>query len=109
MPELRKRKASEAAAPPPVKKVNSVKSTASSIQGESTVNASTKAKKVAIGDTIALDGFGGDIETNDGEKVTLKKLVEDSRNGVVLFTYPKASTSTCRQSLNFQATFYVRG
>ncbi|KAK4697147.1 thioredoxin-dependent peroxiredoxin, partial [Lecanoromycetidae sp. Uapishka_2] len=96
MPELRKRKApSEATAPsPPVKKANSVKST-SSKNGESAADGPTKATKVAIGNTINLEDFGGEIETNDGEKVTLKKLVEDSENGVVLFTYPKASTSTC--------------
>ncbi len=98
MPELRKRKApTEAAATPPsVKKANSVKSSTSSKKGESATNGSAKATKVASGQTIDLDDFGGEVETNDGEKVTLKKLVEDSQNGVVLFTYPKASTSTCR-------------
>lgn len=44
------------------------------------------------GDKIDLASFGGEIETNDGEKVTLAKLVENSKEGVVLFTYPKAST-----------------
>ncbi|KAG5994667.1 hypothetical protein E4U52_000889 [Claviceps spartinae] len=53
------------------------------------------AKKVAVGDVIDLDGFGGEIETNDGKKTTLKELVEESGSGVVVFTYPKASTPGC--------------
>ena len=44
------------------------------------------------GDKIDLEGFGGEIETNDGEKTTLAKLAQSSKKGVVLFTYPKAST-----------------
>ncbi|KEY72055.1 hypothetical protein S7711_00072 [Stachybotrys chartarum IBT 7711] len=51
--------------------------------------------KVVVGGTIALEGFGGEIETNDGKKTTLKQLVEESKAGVVLFTYPKASTAGC--------------
>ncbi|TGO32101.1 hypothetical protein BHYA_0353g00070 [Botrytis hyacinthi] len=54
--------------------------------------ASTKA---VVGETIDLKGFGGEIETNEGEKTTLEKLVSESKNGVVLFTYPKASTPGC--------------
>ncbi|KAL7795986.1 thioredoxin-like protein [Trichoderma ceciliae] len=53
------------------------------------------AGKVAVGDVIDLEGFGGEIQTNDGDKTTLKKLVDDSKSGVVLFTYPKASTPGC--------------
>ncbi|KAA8574494.1 hypothetical protein EYC84_005948 [Monilinia fructicola] len=53
------------------------------------------ATEVVVGETIDLEGFGGEIETNEGEKTTLKKLVDDSKNGVVLFTYPKASTPGC--------------
>lgn len=56
-------------------------------------------KKVAVGDTITLEGFGGEIETNDGKKTTLKDLVDESDAGVVLFTYPKASTPGCESSL----------
>lgn len=44
------------------------------------------------GDKIEFDSFGGEIETNDGQKVTLAQLVQNSKKGVVLFTYPKAST-----------------
>jgi peroxiredoxin Q/BCP len=49
-----------------------------------------------IGDTIDLSTFGGEIETNDGAKTTLGKLVDQSKGGVVLFTYPKASTPGCK-------------
>ncbi|KAI9776454.1 MAG: hypothetical protein M1839_009565 [Geoglossum umbratile] len=51
--------------------------------------------KVKVGGVVALDGFGGEVETHDGEKTTLKTLVDASKNGVVLFTYPKASTPGC--------------
>ena len=60
--------------------------------------ASTGAKP-AVGDIINLDGFGGEIETNDGTKTTLKALVDESKAGVVLFTYPKASTPGCKLSM----------
>jgi peroxiredoxin Q/BCP len=59
------------------------------------VKETKKSGKVEVGDTIDLDTFGGEIETNDGEKTTLKKLVDESKAGVVLFTYPKASTPGC--------------
>jgi peroxiredoxin Q/BCP len=49
-----------------------------------------------VGDTIDLTNFGGEIETHDGKKTTLAKLVEESKGGVVLFTYPKASTPGCQ-------------
>lgn len=52
--------------------------------------------KAVVGETIDLKGFGGEIETNEGEKTTLEKLVSESKNGVVLFTYPKASTPGCK-------------
>nr|CEG03492.1 unnamed protein product [Fusarium acuminatum CS5907] len=52
--------------------------------------------KLEVGDVVDLDDFGGEIETNDGEKTTLKKLVDESKSGVVLFTYPKASTPGCK-------------
>lgn len=51
---------------------------------------------VKVGDTIDLTSFGGEIETHDGQKTTLAKLVEESKGGVVLFTYPKASTPGCK-------------
>lgn len=99
MVELRKRKAAPESAPPPVKKANSVKSSSSSQKKASSANSSAPVQKVVTGDTIDLDGFGGEIETNDGVKVTLKNLLDDSKNGVVLFTYPKASTPGCKREL----------
>ena len=101
MVELRKRKtASEPAAapPPPAKKANSVKSSASSQKGESSANGSATAHRttISVGNTVNLDDFGGEIETNDGEKVTVKKLLEESESGIVIFTYPKASTPGCK-------------
>ncbi|KAF5555524.1 peroxiredoxin Q BCP [Fusarium phyllophilum] len=57
--------------------------------------------KPKVGDIVDLDGFGGEIETNDGEKTTLKKLVDESKSGVVLFTYPKASTPGCTKQVCF--------
>ncbi|RKF61631.1 putative merozoite capping protein-1 [Erysiphe neolycopersici] len=52
-------------------------------------------RKIAVGDIITLKGFGGEIETHEGVKTTLLKLVDESKNGVVIFTYPKASTPGC--------------
>lgn len=62
--------------------------------------AETKAKTSSAsppkqGDKIDLEGFGGEIETNDGQKTTLAQLAQSSKKGVVLFTYPKASTPGC--------------
>lgn len=99
MVELRKRKATtDSALPPPVKKANSIKASSGSNKAKSSDPANMAAKSAATGDIVDLEGFGGQIETQDGEKITLKKLVEDSKNGVVLFTYPKASTPGCRDS-----------
>ncbi len=50
------------------------------------------------GDVIKLDGFGGEITTNDGTETTLKALVYESQAGVVLLTYPKASTPGCKEN-----------
>ncbi len=103
MVELRKRKAAEAPAPPPLtKRPSSVKSAASKGKVTATetkdtsANGTSSSSKVAVGDSIGLDNFGEEVETNEGEKTTLKKLVEESKSGVILFTYPKASTPGCR-------------
>ncbi|KAI9750115.1 MAG: GCD complex subunit gcd7 [Chaenotheca gracillima] len=60
-----------------------------------TTNGTSAPKKVEVGSVITLEGFGGEIETHEGTKTTLKQLVDASNNGVVLFTYPKASTPGC--------------
>ncbi|MCJ1380246.1 hypothetical protein MMC17_003349 [Xylographa soralifera] len=101
MVELRKRKAPAEAAPAPPTKKSVGKAAASKTKDSgadkksAAANGSSSKTAVATGNTITLDGFGEEIETNDGEKTTLKKLVEESKGGVVLFTYPKASTPGC--------------
>jgi peroxiredoxin Q/BCP len=124
-PELRKRKAPQPAPEPPAKKTtkSSVAKAAAKVKeavtgkpskaapaakgkanGSAAVPtavdapAATKSEKPAVGDIINLDGFGGEVETNDGKKTTLKALVDESKAGVVLFTYPKASTPGCKIS-----------
>jgi len=104
-PELRKRKApaSEPAAAPPAKKKGPVAKAVAKVKevvtgspkAAKTNGAASSTSKVTVGETIILEGFGGEIETNDGVKTTLKHLVDESKGGVVLFTYPKASTPGC--------------
>ena len=107
MPELRKRKTPPPAPAKPVKKERKSKDDKSNDDTNATVkdpDASTvepaqkaaKSGPPATGDVIDFDGFGGDIETHDGQKTTLEKLVKDSKGGVVLFTYPRASTPGCK-------------
>ena len=55
-----------------------------------------------VGDTIGdVAAFGGEIETHEGTKTSLAKLLETSKGGVVLFTYPKASTPGCKYTQPF--------
>ena len=110
--ELRKRKEAPAP-PPPARKKTTKTATATAKTTATKVKDAVKEKvaevaaavaaptngasdKPAVGTTITLDGFGGEIETNDGAKTTLKALVDESKGGVVLFTYPKASTPGCK-------------
>lgn len=108
---LRKRSAPAPAAEPPSKKtgakpkksladkvVDSVKDgvakTEAAVTGKTNGAPSTSSpdKIPEVGDTIDIGSFGGDFETNDGKTVTFKELLDESKAGVVLFTYPKAST-----------------
>lgn len=89
MVELRKRKA-PAQPPAPEKKSKQARKPAAEVVDQKATHAVPN-----VDDTLELDGFGGKIETNDGTKTTLKKLVDESQSGVVLFTYPKASTPGC--------------
>ncbi|KAI9712533.1 MAG: hypothetical protein M1812_006842 [Candelaria pacifica] len=98
--ELRKRKASAPDPTPPVKRKSSTAvPKANGKEKKDTSNpidsASGASKMPVVGDIIDFNGFGGEVETNDGEKVTLQKLASESTDGVVLFTYPKASTPGC--------------
>jgi len=110
-PVLRQRKAAEPAPAPIPKKVSKVTKVAAkvkeAVKGRSAkpakpaaaangvAKADNKQSPPAKGDVIILEGFGGEIENNEGAKTTLKDLVEASKSGVVLFTYPKASTPGC--------------
>jgi peroxiredoxin Q/BCP len=104
MVELRKRKApAEAApAPSPKKSSNPVKKALDAAKdavignSASSEGATNGSAKIAVGQTIALEGFGGELETHTGDKVTLSKLLEQSQAGVVIFTYPKANTPGCK-------------
>ncbi|KAL8702209.1 MAG: hypothetical protein Q9224_000124 [Gallowayella concinna] len=100
MVELRKRREAPSDAPQPPQKKSSSFTTAkteavSTKAALTSTNGADKAEKLAVGNSIDLEGFGGDIETQDGETTNLKTLVDESKNGVVLFTYPKASTPGC--------------
>jgi peroxiredoxin Q/BCP len=112
MVELRKRKTPPPAPTPAPKKERKTK--AAKANGKSEAVAESAAPEPSVvpdaapepetraasgtpkpGDKIDFEGFGGEVETNDGRKVTLKSLVDESKEGVVLFTYPKASTPGC--------------
>lgn len=121
MVELRKRPAPPAAPPPAKKKAAAKKNAKKAVEepvaeepaaeptdngaAESaakdavaeTAKKATKGAPAKQGDTIDLEDFGGEVDTNDGQKTTLAKLVQSSKAGVVLFTYPKASTPGCKR------------
>lgn len=90
MVELRKRKAP--AQPPVTEKKSKLVPKPKDAETPSQTPAQTVPQ---VDEILNLETFGGEIEINDGTKTTLKKLVEDSISGVVLFTYPKASTPGC--------------
>ncbi|TQS35987.1 hypothetical protein Golomagni_03575 [Golovinomyces magnicellulatus] len=93
-----KKKSKNAAAT--TKKMIKVKNSSAS-PSSPTKTEKPKKKKEAIsqnpvvGCTINLEKFGGEIDTHEGAKTTLQELVGESKSGVVLFTYPKASTPGC--------------
>ena len=102
-PELRKRKTAVASDPEPAPAAKKQKPIAKVVEKVKKVTAAiTKTNgpatsgKVSVGDIIDLEGFGSVVETNDGDKTTLKELVDKSDGGVVLFTYPAASTPGCK-------------
>ena len=76
MVELRKRKAHSDTAPSLVKKANSVKSGSSSNDAAAAYD-SALPRKVVPGSNIALAGFGGEIETQEGTKTNLETLGAD--------------------------------
>lgn len=107
MVELRKRKTPPPAPEKPAKKASGKpKGTLAKIKDAVTekVDGAMNSKPLEagapeVGQTIDLVSFGGDVETHEGQKVSLKELVDKSKAGVVLFTYPKASTPGCEHTL----------
>lgn len=119
MVELRKRKTPPPAPAPAPKKERKAKATKANGKSETAAESAAEPAESAApepsavpaavpepeskaasgppkpGNKIEFDGFGGEVETNDGRKVTLKSLVDESKEGLVLFTYPKASTPGC--------------
>ncbi|KAH7030463.1 thioredoxin-like protein [Macrophomina phaseolina] len=99
-PKSKAAKAKEAAADTVDTAAAKVEDTVTAVEEKATNGASKPAAAAAtgkpeVGQTLDLDGFGGEIETNEGTNTTLKKLVDESKDGVVIFTYPKASTPGC--------------
>ncbi|PWY93837.1 AhpC-TSA-domain-containing protein [Aspergillus sclerotioniger CBS 115572] len=95
MVELRKRKAPAQPLVAERKRKKVQAPTASAQKGNYNPKTAISETTPKVGDVINLDQFGGDIETNDGQKITLQDLVDSSKAGVVLFTYPRASTPGC--------------
>lgn len=110
MVELRKRKTPPPAPVRPAKKkaapkskvekakavvAEKVEAVKEAVTGKSNGEKAGATEAPKVGDTIDLASFGGEVETHEGTKTTLAKLVEESKSGVVLFTYPKASTPGC--------------
>ena len=48
------------------------------------------------GDSLRLDGYGGEVSLSDGQLVTLQTLVNISVSGVVIFTCSRAQISGCK-------------
>lgn len=98
MVELRKRKSATTANPPEAKKPETKKSKREPEEPEEpeVKDVDDSSPKIPdVGNIIDLETFGGAVETNDGTPTSLKKLLEESKSGVVFFTYPKASTPGC--------------
>ncbi|KAF2100617.1 AhpC-TSA-domain-containing protein [Rhizodiscina lignyota] len=101
MVELRKRKEPPPAPEKPTKKTTATSKLAKVKNAviekvEGAINDKAPAAEAPIvGQTIDLAAFGGEVETHDGSKTSLKQLVDESEAGIVLFTYPKASTPGC--------------
>lgn len=102
--ELRKRKAvAQPAVPakqPKKSKVDSIatKVTKAATSGEAAPTekpANATSSKPSVGKTLNLAEFDFAIATNDDEPTTLQKLLSASKSGIVLFTYPRASTPGC--------------
>ncbi|PYH97749.1 AhpC-TSA-domain-containing protein [Aspergillus ellipticus CBS 707.79] len=99
MVELRKRKA-PAQPPNPERRgkrthLPAAASKSPAQRADDTSHSAPSSLNLKVGATIELDNFGGDFETNDGNKTTLRILTNSSKNGIVIFIYPRASTPGC--------------
>ncbi|KAI9369987.1 thioredoxin-like protein [Aspergillus egyptiacus] len=106
MVELRKRRLPSS--PVPARKRTQTKTPATSPKSTKDTTPSAAATTLKVGDVVNLEDFGGEIETNDGTRTTLKALVHDSKSGVVLFTYPKASTPGCTKQVCLFRDYYQK-
>lgn len=109
--ELRKRKAAPTQPEPAQKKAATAKTTKKAAPKAEKATEEVKSKSTAartavpkVGDVISLEGFGGELQTQDGASTTLQTLIASSKAGVVLFTYPRASTPGCEF---YRSTFIV--
>ncbi|WEW57945.1 thioredoxin peroxidase dot5 [Emydomyces testavorans] len=109
--ELRKRKApAEPKGVPVARKKVDTKASARKVKASKNQSKETKksapsssAEIPTVGTTLDLDQYQDEVHLQDGTSSSLKALVESSKNGVVLFTYPKASTPGCtRQACLFR-------
>ena len=60
-----------------------------------TTNTATKLNASSVGEAIPASLYDVAVTTHDNQSVTFKQLLDDSKSGVVIFTYPKASTPGC--------------
>lgn len=57
---------------------------------------------------ITLERFDGEMEVNIGTKTSLKMLMDESKDGVVWFTYPKVSVRSMNpKQLHKHSTFVI--
>ncbi|RAL16561.1 thioredoxin peroxidase DOT5 [Aspergillus homomorphus CBS 101889] len=99
MVELRKRKAQPLDTGRESKRVQTpiptLKRAPENIKASASSSHNARHQIPKAGETLDLSHFGGEFESHDGKKLTLKDLVDCSKSGVVLFTYPRASTPGC--------------
>lgn len=83
--------------PPEKGKVDTAAATGDTA-GESVETTSVPLSPASVGKQIPdLNTFGGALETHTGTKVTFAELLSQSTGGLIVFTYPRASTPGCTQ------------
>ena len=91
MPELRKRKSDQVESP----QVKRTKQEIKEIDSTSMSSPTASSGILSVGDHISSSDFGGEVTTNEGHVTSFHSLLAESANGVIIFTYPKASTPGC--------------